>query len=236
MPRTWPRWLPIAGWSLLGVLGAILAVFLATVTFGAVHGTEFCPQTFERRSYSYYEIPLIHLQMTGERHDDLTGKTEKCITSNKFIPPPTTARKDWHVLVGSRGSRQRQPGDAGILLQYLDAEESSDVYRWLRWSEEHAELAKVLWPAVQRLAVWDVYLFMPDLFELAKSATDSGELQARADALVAGKLLVLARSFQAKKESARAIQVLDEAARIAPDNDEIKTARAAAEAAQATAK
>src|SRR5439155_12500517 len=114
--RRWPTWLPIVGWSMLGLLATTLLVFIATVTFGAVHGTEFCPQTFERRSYSYYELPLVHLQMTGERHDDLTGDTEKCITTNKFILPAGTGKKDWHVLVGSRGTRLRRPGDAGILL------------------------------------------------------------------------------------------------------------------------
>src|SRR5262245_44901240 len=81
--RTRPRWMTIVGWSILGALGATLLVFLATVTFGAVHGTEFCPQTFERRSYSYYELPLVHIQMTGERHEDLTGDTEKHVTSKK---------------------------------------------------------------------------------------------------------------------------------------------------------
>src|SRR3954470_10601735 len=85
--RSWPQWLPAAGWSVLGVLGAALLVFLATVTFGGVHGIEFCPQTFERRSYSYYELPLLHIQMTGERHEALTGWTEKCVTSNKFVTP-----------------------------------------------------------------------------------------------------------------------------------------------------
>ena len=48
--RPFPKWLGIAGWSLLALLGATLAVFVLTVTFGAVHGTEFCPQTFQRRT------------------------------------------------------------------------------------------------------------------------------------------------------------------------------------------
>ena len=60
-------WVPIVGWTIVGLLGATLLVFVVTVLFGAVHGVEFCPQTFERRSYSYYELPLVHIQMTGER-------------------------------------------------------------------------------------------------------------------------------------------------------------------------
>ena len=106
--RKWPKRLAIAGWSLLSLLGAVLAAFVLTVTFGAVHGTEFCPQTFERRSYSYYELPLVGIQVTGEKHEDLTGDTEACITSNKFITPPPGGKKEWHVLVGSR--RRAGPG------------------------------------------------------------------------------------------------------------------------------
>src|SRR5437763_4737012 len=94
--RRWPRWLPIVVWSILGALGATLLVFLATVTFGAVHGTEFCPQTFERRSYSYYELPLRHIQTTGERHEDLTGATEEHVTSNKYTAPGG-GKNDWQV-------------------------------------------------------------------------------------------------------------------------------------------
>ena len=230
--RRWPRWLPIAGWSVLSALGATLLVFLATVTFGAVHGTEFCPQTFERRSYSYYELPLLHIQMTGERHEDLTGDTEKHITSNKFVPSAGSGKRDWHVLVGSRGTRLRRPGDAGILLQYLDAEESSNVHRWVRWSEQHTELAKILWPAVQRVALFDMYLFVPELFDLAKSVDDPVKLQQELDRFVAGKLLLLSRGMIQRKDAAAAIRVLDEAIKLDPTNGQLKEARAAAAATE----
>src|SRR4051794_30300252 len=234
--RSWPRWLPVAGWSVLGILGAALLVFLGTVTFGGVHGTEFCPQTFERRSYSYYELPLLHLQMTGERHEDLTGSTEKCVTSNKFVAP-INGKKDWHVLVGSRGTRQRRPGDAGILLQYLDAEESHNVYRWVRWSEQHTELAKILWPAVQRLALRDMYVFMPDLFDMAKQMDDATNLQQKLDRYTAAKLLLLGQRLSQKKD-VTAAKVLDEALALDPDNADLKKARdvAAAGAPEAPAR
>jgi len=187
-PRRWPRWLAICGWSLMGVLGAALVVVIATLTFGAVHGTEFCPQTFERRSYSYYELPIIRIQVTGERHEDLTGATEVVLTSKNYVTAPASGRQDWHVLVGSRGSRLRRPGDAGLLITYLDAQDSEDEHRWARWSEKHAELAKVFWPAVQELAVHDKYLFVPDLFDLAKSISDSPQLKKELDRLVAEKV------------------------------------------------
>jgi hypothetical protein len=182
-----PRWGPIAGWTIVGLLGATLLVFVATVMFGAVHGVEFCPQTFERRSYSFYELPLLGVQVTGERLDDLTGPTETFVTSQSYFTAGGP-KKDWHVLVGSQGTRLRRPGDAGILMKYLDAEESGDRRRWVHWSEEHPDLAKVFWPAVQQLAINDAYVFVPDLFDLTKTVDCDDELTQAVKKLLADKL------------------------------------------------
>jgi hypothetical protein len=185
--RRWPRWVSIAGWSLLSILGTTLLVFVATITFGAVHGTEFCPQSFERRSYSYFELPVVRIQITGERHEDLTGDTEKTVTSKSYVTPPG-AKKDWHVLVGSRGTRLRKPGDAGILVQYLDATDVGANLRWENWTEEHDKLAKILWPAVQKLALHELYVYVPDVFDLTKTIEDPAEFQKAVDQLLAEKL------------------------------------------------
>jgi hypothetical protein len=230
--RRWPKWLPIVGWTLLGVLATTLLVFIATMTFGAVHGTEFCPQTFERRSYSYYELPIIRVQVTGERHEDLTGDTEACVTSNNFIPPAAGGKQDWHVLVGSRGTRLRRPGDAGILVQYLDATESDNAHRWVQWSNKNKPLAQLLWPAVQRLAVHDLYLYVPDLFDLAKTVDDAVKLKQELNHLVAEKLLLLARRHSDHEDHAGTIEILDEALALEPENAELKAARATASAAK----
>src|SRR5437868_506319 len=130
------RWIPIVGWSFIGLLGVTLFVFVVTVMFGGVHGLEFCPQTFERRSYSFYELPVLRIQMTGERNEDLTGPTEQYVQSQKYFTAGT-GKKDWHVLVGSQGTRMRRPGDAGILVQYLDAKQNGDTHRWVEWSEKN---------------------------------------------------------------------------------------------------
>jgi hypothetical protein len=223
--KSWPRWVAIAGWSVLGILGVVLLVSVATYLFGAVHGTEFCPQTFERRSYSYYELPIVRVQITGEKHDDLTGATELHVTSQKLIAPLTAAKKDWHVLVGSRGTRVRRPGDAGILMQYLDAMEGGNYHRWVRWSEEHDQLAKVFWPGVQQFALRELYVFMPDLFDLTKTVSDPVALKQAIDTLLAQKLLLLAQRHSEQNDSAAAIKALDEALALDPENAEIKGAR-----------
>ena len=61
-------------------------------------------------------------------------------------------------------------------------------HRWARWSEKHAEGAKVFWPAVQELALHEKYLFVPDLFDLAKSISDAPQLKTELDRLVAEKV------------------------------------------------
>ena len=166
--RRLPKWVPIVGWSVLGLLCAALFVFVVVVTFGAVHGTEFCPQTFERRSYWLHELPLTGIQVTGIRREDRSQATELFITSNKHIAAPVAgAKQDWHLIAGSRGVASTK-GDASILMTYLDATDGDDYHRWVKRSEEHPKLAPILWPAVQRLARHELYVFVPDLFDLAK--------------------------------------------------------------------
>lgn len=181
------RWFPIVGWTVVGLLGVTLLVFVATVLFGAVHGVEFCPQAFERRSYSYYELPIVRMQITGERHEDLTGPTETFVTSEKYITTGN-GKKEWHVLVGSQGTRLRRPGDAGILMKYLDAAESGDRRRWVHWSENHDDLAKILWPAVQQLALSEAYVFVPDLFDLTKTIDCDEQFKEAVQKLLAEKV------------------------------------------------
>jgi hypothetical protein len=223
--RRWPKWVPIAGWSLLGLLGATLLVYMATVTFGAVHGIEFCPQTFERRSYSFYELPILGIQITGNRREDLTAAAETFLTSQKYIAPPAAGQQDWHIVVGSRGPRLQRRGDAHILIQYLDAKDGKDYHRWVKWSEDHPSLAKIFWPAVQRLAAHELYVFIPDLFDLAKAIDDPVKLQQELDRDVARRLLFLARRLQDREDHAAAIKVLTEAAPLDPENKEIQRAR-----------
>jgi hypothetical protein len=233
MRRPWPRWLVVAGWTVLGILGAGLAVFVLTVTFGAVRGTEFSPQLFERRSYAFYELPLTGIQVTGIRRKDETQAAELFITSNKYITLPAAgAKEDWHIITGLRGTRQSK-GDAGILMQYLDAKDGDDYHYWVKWSEEHPKLAAVLWPAVQKLAEHELYIFVPDLFDLSRSIEDPIKLRQELDRMVASKLLFLGKRLAGRGDQELARQVLEEAAQLDAANQEIQDALSAAKEAAA---
>jgi hypothetical protein len=230
--RAWPRWIPITFWVVLTAASLVLFVLLLTITLGAVHGTEFSPQTFERRSYSRYELPLIGVQVKPEQREDLTTVAETFLTTNKYItPPPKGTKEIWHVVVGSHGTRRLRRGDANILMQYLDAQDGKTTHRWVKWSEDHPQLAKVFWPAVQKLAIHDLYVFLPDLFELTKLHTDPVALKAALDAEVVKRLLFLARRLQDREAHAEAIAVLTEALAIDPTNKELQRARDTSKAA-----
>jgi hypothetical protein len=224
--RPWPRWVPITFWIFLAALALVLFVFLMTITLGGVHGMEFSPQTFERRSYSHYELPLIGVQVTAEKRDDLTTIAETFLTTNKYItPPPKGAKEIWHTVVGSHGTRRLRRGDANILMQYLDAQDAKTTHRWVKWSEDHPQLAKVFWPAVQKLAIRELYVFLPDLFELTKAHSDPVALKSALDAELVKRLLFLARRLQDREAHAEAINVLTDALAIDPTNKELQRAR-----------
>jgi hypothetical protein len=231
---------PIALWSVLGGLALVMFVAMLTITLGAVHGTEFCPQTFERRSYSCYELPLVGVQVTAMRREDLSTVAESFLTSNKYIPPlPKGGRQDWHIIFGSRGTKLYRRGDASILMQYLDAQDAKTMHRWVKWSEDHPQLAKVFWPAVQTLSIHELYVFVPELFELTKQHNDPAALQGALNKEVIARLLFLARRLQAAGDHAAALAVLGDALAIDPANQELQraqnTSRAAVQPAPATA-
>jgi hypothetical protein len=168
------------------LLGAGL-LFVLTIMFGTVNGQEFCPETFERRRYHYVQLPLVHVQLTGEDDKDISGATEVFVTSQKYFRKKSPANPQWHTITTQRGARA-ETGDARLLIEYLDAKNSDEYHRWVKWSEDHPKLAAELWPAVQQLAEQRQYLAIPDAFDLAKAADDPATLKQQLDTLLKTRL------------------------------------------------
>jgi hypothetical protein len=184
-------------WSLrilffaLGLLGIGLVGAWFTVAFGGVAGVELCPQTFERRAFTYYEIPL-------------TG---------------------WQV---SKVTRTNLTGDAQILTNYIDAEDSSGDSIWLKWTQANPKLAGVLWPAISQLAIDELYIYVPEVLALAEGTEDakdqagfSPQLNKRLGQAYHAAAL---RCQQADNHEA-AVHYLDQALRYEPGQAEYVAAR-----------
>jgi len=195
------RWVGKIVMTVAATLALLVVGFLATMIFGIVTGTEFCPHTFERRGFAFREIPFTGIQISSISRDTDSGIVELYIIKQGYIVPDQTEPKTWHLLSLRRFRGTYAEGDAELLMKYLDAQNDKEEYAWLKWSEDHPKLAKVLWPAVAKAAQNGNYLIVPDLFTFARSTKDPVELQKKLDATLAK----VAQSVNAKPATEKAV-------------------------------
>ena len=222
--RPWPRWLVYGLWTMVGLLGTVAAAAFLTFWFGGVHGVEFNPYTFARRSYSFYEVPILRWQVRGIRREDVTSAVANFLETNKYVATAKQAPDVWHIVVGARGMREPTVGDANILVTYLETLNAENEHEWVQWSEKNPKLAPILWMAVGRLAQEELYIFIPDFFELASTATDPVVFQQRIDQQLAGRWLELGLRLAEQEDHAAAKKYLAEAAKLDSGNPLIKRA------------
>jgi hypothetical protein len=171
------------GFALLSIIGTLVIIYFLTLWFGSVRGDEFAPDTFSRRAFSYYELPLIHLQVSPVRR--IVRQNELCrhLTDTGLVTK-TAAASRWDLVSASRGQRQLRDGDALILCRYLDARDSDGIQYWLRWTKQHPGLAKVLWPQVAQAAREELYVRIPEMFRAAWSMENPDHLQRNLKAIM----------------------------------------------------
>ncbi len=213
--------------GVLGGLGVVLAVLTATVLFGQHRGEEFCPNTFSRRTFFYFQIPLVGIQVTPIFRDDTTNSLENYLVANNLIKTASTAPLRWDLVrafgVGSGAVR----GDAEILSNYLDATDADGDLFWQKWSDKQGESAKLLWPPVAELARQQLYILVPELFELAGAEPDAKRLAGRLHQSLARQYLRLAKIQQQLGRHETALDLLNHARDHAPTDDEIRRIREA---------
>jgi hypothetical protein len=222
--RQWPRWLVYAGWTVLAIIVVGAAGTIFTVQFGGVHGVELNPYSFARRSYSFYEVPIVRWQVRGIRREDVTSVVVDFLEKEKYLPATKAAPDVWHIVVGSRGVSGPQPRKAEILVHYLETTTAENNHLWVEWSEKNPKLAGPLWKAVSRLAQDELYEYIPDLFDMAQMASDPVQFQKQLDAELSTRLLDLGLRLQELDEHAEAKKYLAEAAQLDPANPTIKRA------------
>jgi len=218
------------GYWLLGVLatlGFVFAVLVATLLFGQHGGEEFCPDTFARRTFFYFQIPLAGIQVTPIFRDDTTNSLENYLIANNLVQtkPANPPRWDLVRAIGTGCGTVR--GDAEILCNFLDATDAEDDLFWQKWSDKHNELAKQLWPLVADLARQQLYLLVPELFELASAESDPQKLALKLRASLARQYLRLAKIQQQLGHHEAALELLNHARGHSPTDIEIQRSREA---------
>ncbi len=201
-----------------------LVLFVIVKTQGYVSGREFSPTHFQQRDFSFYEIPLIQLQITPIKRKGSTPQTAVYLRQNSLIKTYTGVPKIWHLVSISRGLTGSTPADANLLLDQLNLRSSGDAY-WRKWSMDHAKHAQVLWPVVQKLSQRELYILIPELFELAQLEQTPEQLAARIDRWLPNRYHSLVRDMQASNRLELAQQLLDEAIVDYPDDPQIRKLR-----------
>lgn len=166
----------IIGLICAAAIGAI--VLFGVARFGVVSGEEFSPDTFQRRTYLYYELPLVRWKITPVFRSVQPTQLEKLLVKRKYVGPKTPAKR-WDLVFARRSEEPWLQGDALILCDYLDAydAENNMVSFWETWTSDHPQLAKILWPEVVSLARENRYYLIPPLFELTHEYDQPQRLQ-----------------------------------------------------------
>lgn len=189
-PRRGWRW----GILLLGAAGLSVIAYVSIQIFGRIYGEEFSPNSFQRRTFFYYELPLLQIQLTPIYRNESTNPLERLLVREGLVGSDDSSDLRWDLVRAQQGARSMDFGDANILCDYLDARDGNNRLLWQQWTEENPELAKVLWATVDRLAEEQLYLLVPDVFALADRSTDAPELEQTIAETLGDRYELLART------------------------------------------
>jgi hypothetical protein len=160
---------------LIPIMLILLAFLFGGLMFffsnSSIQGTEFCPNNFQTRTFSYGRIP----------------GTKIVITKTALGPAMSIANTDvlkhlktisgapvWHVTT-IQGRSETHP--SSTLVETLKQTNADRADYWGAWSSANPNLAAVLWPFVQHLALKEFYFPIPDLLQAAEDAKNPDDFE-----------------------------------------------------------
>jgi hypothetical protein len=203
--RTFKRFVIVASAVVL-----VVVLLIVIQTQGNISGTEFSPTHFQQRDFGFYEIPLVHLQISPIRRSLSQPSTATLLRQKSLIKVPQGQPAYWHLVKISRGIGGTTFADANLLIDQLLLNPDGDLY-WKTWTNEHPKLAAILWPVIQKLAQRELYILMPRLFELAQIDQKPDQLQAAIDSYLMEQYRELIQDMVAADRPELARQLLAEA-------------------------
>lgn len=153
-----------------------MVFFLAGIVYflGHVQGREFAPSHFEIRKFSFTEIPLLRLQITPINRVSETSGLQSFLSTSSLISRPGGQPSEWHIVELRRLGGSPVPADAKLLTDFLDSDSIRysihSERHWHQWSQQNPKHAAVLWPMIQKLAMRELYVLIPSVFQIADAA------------------------------------------------------------------
>jgi len=194
--------------------------FFAIRVQGSVRGSEFSPTHFQQRDFRFYEIPLVHLQITPIRRSVSTPGTANFLRQKSMVQTPKGQPAYWHLVSIGRGISEPTAADAQFLIDQIQMEQDGVLY-WENWSTDHPKSATILWPIVQKLAKRELYVLLPKMFEIAQGYHQGNqsptELKSDFDSYLISQYTSLIQDMVAADRDEVALQLVAEAKTDYPD-------------------
>jgi hypothetical protein len=208
-------------YSFFATLIVVCLVGLATLVSGHVRGREFSPSHFTTRSFRFWEIPLVHLQISPIRRVPEPNNVANYLQAKRHLKVPNNPPTLWHLVQLDRGISSSTFADAEILTSYLELTDTNNKFVWEEWSNSHPQAAAIFWPYVQQLAEKELYLLIPPLFALAEQNTDADSLRGNIDAWLPNAYLELAQDLLAANHPLLAENLLRDALQQYPQESQL---------------
>ncbi|MDP6445077.1 MAG: hypothetical protein QGG36_21570 [Pirellulaceae bacterium] len=227
MARLTTRQVVVRGAVILVVLCvmAMISSFVVQV-FGRVDGVEFSPHMVARREFTYLQVPLLNIQVWPIQRSTITGDLEKYLVNKKYVSVVNKGAR-WDLAAATSGTTANNSGDAGILVEYLDAVNQEQEKAWVEWSNDHPKFAKQFWPVVFSVAREEMYVFVPSLFDVAKRAATPNELSRMLAESLAESYSQVAEIELELGDDEMAVEFYSRAIGYAPKDSELLKRRAA---------
>ncbi|WP_372366360.1 hypothetical protein [Candidatus Uabimicrobium sp. HlEnr_7] len=113
--------------------------------FGEVSGVEFSPDLFMHRTFRYFA--LFGIQIGTKDFKVWRNDFEVFLLKNNYIPPIKQDKARWYMVKDYCSWRGFHKGIARGICQELECHGSLNNDRWIKWSKENPERAKIFWPA-----------------------------------------------------------------------------------------
>lgn len=161
---------------MLGValFGLVLFATMLVAMLGYVKGTEFSPEAFDTRTFSFYRFPWSNWQLTPIYREVDSPDLVVALRKKGFWSAAKPA-KTWRLVRGIDGGRMIEDTDPSILMPYLESRTPGYGLTWEIWSDKHPAAAKWMWPLVESVVQSDLYPILIDIFQSAQRSDGSLE-------------------------------------------------------------